>query len=183
MKRELLILVIIILFPIVLAANDSFYFTENTTCSPNWICADWSPCLGNNQVRTCYDNNTCGDQTNKPAETRACGTTCTPSWECEEWQPIECKNTTTQTRNCVDTNYCNLPNNKPAEIQTCELKSDFSWIIIFIIVIVAILILGTLILLYKKLRTKKSENKNQVESKLPKSMDETYSNTPKGLDE
>ena len=151
MKKEFLILFFLALLPLVLGANGTnFYFADDTTCAPNWICADWSPCLGNNQVRTCYDNNTCGNTTNKPTETRTCGTTCTPNWECDEWQPANCENTITQARNCIDKNYCNIPNGKPTEVQTCTIKSNFSWITIFIIMTIIIII----IIFYKKSRNK-----------------------------
>lgn len=190
-KRELIFILtlsIIILLNLVSGA---------TTCTENWQCSDWSPCLGNQQVRSCIDFNVCGTQLNKPEEQRACGTTCIPNWECDSWQPGVCENVTTQTRTCQDTNFCDTQDSKPAEVRECKIASDFSWLVTFIIIVIAIMIVGTLVLILKKLKTGKTEfqpltqvsnknNQKKGDSKKksnPKNMDETYSNTPEGLDE
>ena len=41
-------------------------------CTTNWTCTEWSACSGSVQTRTCSDANTCGINSNRPAESQAC---------------------------------------------------------------------------------------------------------------
>jgi hypothetical protein len=43
-------------------------------CTPSWTCSSWSTCSNNQQARTCWDPNSCGVTTDKPATTQTCGT-------------------------------------------------------------------------------------------------------------
>ena len=43
-----------------------------TVCNPDWHCTEWSFCVLGNRTRVCSDNNFCGDDTMKPAETEGC---------------------------------------------------------------------------------------------------------------
>ena len=45
-----------------------------TSCTENWTCTAWSTCSGGTQTRTCTDQNNCGTEINKPAESRSCST-------------------------------------------------------------------------------------------------------------
>ncbi len=46
-------------------------------CTEDWTCTSWSTCNSNSQqTRTCTDNNKCGTEEYKPAETRGCTPTC-----------------------------------------------------------------------------------------------------------
>jgi hypothetical protein len=42
------------------------------SCSPNWVCSDWSACASGQQTRTCTDSNSCGTTAGKPAVTHGC---------------------------------------------------------------------------------------------------------------
>jgi hypothetical protein len=60
------------------ADADSICFTgqigaySTGTCTPNWVCTDWSACTNSQQSRTCTDASNCGTPSGKPAESQAC---------------------------------------------------------------------------------------------------------------
>lgn len=41
-------------------------------CEPNWECTEWSQCNVGTQTRSCHDTNTCGTDSGRPDEVRAC---------------------------------------------------------------------------------------------------------------
>ncbi|MCS7106164.1 MAG: PGF-pre-PGF domain-containing protein [Candidatus Aenigmarchaeota archaeon] len=43
-----------------------------TPCVEDWVCTEWSDCIGGKQTRVCTDRNRCGTVTNKPEEEREC---------------------------------------------------------------------------------------------------------------
>jgi PGF-pre-PGF domain-containing protein len=43
-----------------------------TPCIEDWICTEWSECIGGKQTRICKDRNECGTTKNKPEEERSC---------------------------------------------------------------------------------------------------------------
>lgn len=43
-------------------------------CTPDWECSIWSECVDDMQTRECYDNNICGTEEGKPAESQDCVT-------------------------------------------------------------------------------------------------------------
>jgi hypothetical protein len=45
------------------------------SCTPNWTCSDWPVCSNSLQSRTCSDQNSCGTDTGRPSESRACDST------------------------------------------------------------------------------------------------------------
>ncbi|MDD5192599.1 MAG: hypothetical protein PHH54_02395 [Candidatus Nanoarchaeia archaeon] len=72
------------------------------SCITNWKCDLWSSCAGGEQIRTCYDDNSCGTSAGKPDETKKCGVDeesketnlpvietaggmCVSDWECDNW--------------------------------------------------------------------------------------------------
>lgn len=87
-------------------------------CVEDWICTEWSDCVGGLQTRECKDNNNCGTTNNKPDEIKKC--VCTESWTCTEWG--YCVDGQ-QTRTCTDQNNCGTTYNKPVEIQACSAVS------------------------------------------------------------
>lgn len=42
-------------------------------CKENWVCGNWSDCIGNNQRRLCEDMNKCGPENDKPITYLECG--------------------------------------------------------------------------------------------------------------
>ncbi len=44
-------------------------------CNPDWKCSGWSECSGGVMTRTCFDDNFCEIEYNKPHETTACDIT------------------------------------------------------------------------------------------------------------
>jgi len=59
-----------------------------TTCTESWECTEWSECIDGKMTRTCTDTNSCGTETDKPAETQVCT---------EESQPQETLDETPKT--------------------------------------------------------------------------------------
>ncbi|MEI8229859.1 MAG: hypothetical protein WCG83_01845 [Candidatus Peregrinibacteria bacterium] len=93
------------------------------TCTPFWVCSSWNGCppgysFDPNQMksRTCYDNNHCGDTTNKPVESQSCAANCTPYWQCYAWGICTAG---LQTRLCGDLNNCGVANGQPPWSQSC----------------------------------------------------------------
>lgn len=52
--------------------NLNFTLTKAGSCVENWTCTSWSSCSGGVQTRTCTDQNSCGTELNKPAESQSC---------------------------------------------------------------------------------------------------------------
>lgn len=132
-------------------------------CIPNWQCTNWSDCIGNKQIRSCIDLNTCADFTGKPTEEKICGTVCNPNWQCTEWIPEVCPKNKLQSRNCTDIKNCGTNKGKPIETKICNYKQDLSWIFKLIIIIIVFLIIinvSLIISLFKKPTIKKKRIKN-----------------------
>jgi len=90
--------------------------TEETICTPNWSCGEWSQCVNGQQTNSCIDNNQC--ITVNRTETQTCTLSCTPNWSCGEWS--QCLNNQ-QARSCTDLSTCNLEaNNNRTETQACS---------------------------------------------------------------
>ena len=45
---------------------------EAQTCTENWICENWGPCINGLRIRNCYDQNNCGTAHNKPSTSQTC---------------------------------------------------------------------------------------------------------------
>jgi len=46
--------------------------TGNEYCATLWECTEWSSCIGNQKIRTCYDLHLCGTEEGKPFEMTSC---------------------------------------------------------------------------------------------------------------
>jgi len=92
----------------------------SATCTPLWICSEWSSGCNDQQMqaRTCSDTKYCNNLTDNPTETRSCTTqtlqnqnqsqvtqTCVPNPICNDWS--ECDEGM-QTRTCLDQSHCGL---------------------------------------------------------------------------
>lgn len=55
------------------ASTDQTFTTA--TCTENWTCLEWGPCVGGQQTRSCSDSNLCGTTNNRPPLTQACDST------------------------------------------------------------------------------------------------------------
>ncbi|MBT7241552.1 MAG: hypothetical protein HN878_03615 [Candidatus Diapherotrites archaeon] len=105
---------------------------NNSACTENWNCTNWSNCDNNNQTRTCTELNQCGTDTNKPIENQTCLSTpetCTENWTCTNWS--ECINELQQ-RTCQVVKDCPDINNQPAIQQSCstpQINIDEEWTI------------------------------------------------------
>ena len=141
-----MILLFLFLIPLIQSAEN---------CTQDWQCSEWSLCFDNIKIRTCYDLNLCGTNLNKPIERQSCGSNCVPNWQCTEWSPGECDERGLQTKNCTDTNSCNSLEGKPEEAKSCQFKEDFSWIFIFVVAILLILIFGAIWILIKRTRERR----------------------------
>lgn len=90
------------------------------SCVKDWQCFDWSRVctIDGLQVRSCWDNNNCGDLSGKPSTSQNCEVvnSCTENWQCSAWS--NCVNNS-QTRACNDLNNCGTVNSKPAITQSC----------------------------------------------------------------
>ena len=41
-------------------------------CIENWSCSDWGECKNSTQARSCFDNNSCKNESTRPAESQSC---------------------------------------------------------------------------------------------------------------
>jgi len=46
--------------------------SEETVCTPNWKCGNWSECLNNSQTRSCSDDNSCNSEEGMPEASQSC---------------------------------------------------------------------------------------------------------------
>lgn len=88
---------------------------KEEACVENWVCANWSSCINNQETRTCTDANNCGTTAKKPMITQNC-TACTESWTCTDWSVC---NNNQETRTCTDAKNCGTTVNKPVESRSC----------------------------------------------------------------
>lgn len=71
------------------------------TCTPSWICGNWTSCSSGTQTRACTDSNTCGSQEGIPATTQSCtycgDSTCDNNEDCDSCSSDcgECEEETT----------------------------------------------------------------------------------------
>ncbi len=130
MKRELIFTIIVLFLVSVFSitgfviANNETNQTNNqgneTNCTENWSCTNWSDCVNENQTRICTDINDCNTTDEKPEESQSCTTgECMENWSCTKWS--NCINYT-QTRTCTDLNSCGATDEKPKEIKKCKLR-------------------------------------------------------------
>jgi hypothetical protein len=122
-------------------AHDSTITVTACPCVEDWECTDYGDCIDSLRTRVCTDNNYCGTEDDKPAESESCTvgdngdggdggggssgsclgcsntTACVPSWICSVWS--ECASTGTRTRTCSDIKNCNSTANKPATSEAC----------------------------------------------------------------
>lgn len=90
----------------------------NPPCTPAWLCSDWSACPSGTQTRICTDQNSCGTNNGRPAESQSCTPPpCTENWSCGTWSA--CANSS-QSRTCTDMNACGTTTNRPALAQSCD---------------------------------------------------------------
>ena len=162
----LLAIVLIFAFVFLIPSDIQSIFTgkaivNNTICTPQWSCTAWSPCLGDSQIRSCVDVNSCGNQTNKPLEALTCGV-CEPNWQCGEWEPEECPETEIQKKECKDLNNCGTIRLKPADTKSCTYFKNFGWIYWFIIMLQLLMILLVILLIIKKFDDLNNPDRNLI---------------------
>ncbi len=93
------------------------FLAQGTTpppCTPDWRCTDWGQCSGGTQTRTCTDQNSCGTNNGRPAESQSC--VCQENWSCGAWSA--CVNDQ-QSRACTDLNSCGTTTLRPPLTQSC----------------------------------------------------------------
>ena len=88
-----------------------------TTCTPDWECDQWGPCVDDSQVRECSDNNNCNKDTNKPVEEQECQTIDVegPITICE-FGSFVCRDS--------DLYKCNIEQTEWDFVKTCSLGCD-----------------------------------------------------------
>ena len=99
---------------------------NETGCTEDWSCDDWTTCADDLQSRTCTDANSCETEESKPDESQACVVeetneteTCVEDWSCDEW--TDCAEEL-QSRTCTDANECETEESKPDESQACVVE-------------------------------------------------------------
>ncbi len=93
------------------------FLAQGTTpppCTPDWRCTDWNQCTAGSQTRTCTDQNSCGTEQGRPAESQAC--TCQENWSCGAWSTCVDDQ---QSRTCTDQNSCGTTTTRPPLTQSC----------------------------------------------------------------
>jgi len=154
MKKKIFFIFIIILF--LLVCLNVVCAAENN-CTQNWQCTIWSACVGEIQIRSCIDSNSCGNNSAKPVENQSCYQ-CTPNWQCTEWDPEICPENSRQTKICTDANNCETTKNKPPEVKLCTFEDDYTWLVYVIMAILIFLILIVLMMILKILKTQSNES-------------------------
>ena len=136
-----------------------YFVSANGNCTVNWECTNWSECLGNTQIRSCIDTNSCGNDSTKPFENQSCVIipSCTPDWDCTDWDPKKCPKNRIQERNCTNTNDCESAT--PPEIKLCTYQSDFSWLFKIIVGIIILTIVFIARLIIKLVKNKQNTAK------------------------
>jgi len=154
MKKKVFFIFIILLFLLVCL---NIICAEENNCTPNWQCTNWSDCVGEIQIRSCIDPNSCENDSAKPVENQPCSQ-CIPNWQCTEWSPEKCPKNNRQTKTCTDINNCGITKNKPPEIKLCTFEEDYAWLVYVIIIILILLILIILMIILKILKTQSKES-------------------------
>ncbi|MBI4093151.1 MAG: hypothetical protein HY420_04475 [Candidatus Kerfeldbacteria bacterium] len=90
---------------------------QAASCTEDWSCGPWSPCVNSLQSRSCVDVNNCGTTASQPALTQSCVSPCIENWTCTAWSA--CSNDQ-QTRTCTDTNSCGTTVSQPPASQSCS---------------------------------------------------------------
>jgi len=139
-----------------------------SSCVPSWFCSNWTLCENDNQIRECFDNNSCNTTSAKPSEFQSCTVTsdivCNPIWECSDWSPEVCPEDEERTRVCSDKNNCYVISGKPDEKEVCifyEQESNSG--IIIIVIILLIILAGGAWLYYTRFVKPKKYKENPVQ--------------------
>lgn len=132
------------------------FVSANGVCIPNWLCTDWSECIGATQMRSCIDANSCENNTVRPSESQLCGSLCDPNWDCTDWEPENCPKNKIQERICNDLNNCESKR-RPAETKLCTYEPIFSWFFIIIVGMIILMIIVDFIVIIKLFKKDKSQ--------------------------
>ncbi len=133
------------------------------TCTSLWNWSEWSVCTGGLQIRSVWDENSCGNNTGKPIMNQSCSGTdgCISDWSCDAWSPADCPQNGIQKRTCTDNNQCDIGSLTKSETQSCisesKSRASFNWIFILSILFVVGIILGLILFLLKTAKKKEDE--------------------------
>jgi len=137
---------------------------QGAGCTPSWNCTWAGVCLNGIESGLCVDNNFCGTEFGKPAETRSC-VECVPDWLCTAWGPADCKSDEQQTRSCTDQSSCGVTTGKPLESRDCPTPEEppikTSTIIL---IVIALLVIGVIVAMIMYFLNKKAEEKGPAPS-------------------
>ena len=129
---------------------------EETSCSLNWTCTNWSACANEQKVRVCSDSEKCGKTAGKPHEIESCS--CTENWICDEFNNINENGNRCGVRNCIDNNSCGTYDTKPDTELDCVGKKlpdsdNVFWKVLIIVISISIIIV--VVLIYMRLNKNK----------------------------
>ncbi|RMD66055.1 hypothetical protein D6817_04935 [Candidatus Pacearchaeota archaeon] len=140
--------------------RESTYGMSQNTCSPKWVCTNWTECIDGTRRRVCIDMKGCGTTEGKPAEVENC-TQCTPDWQCDPWLPVECPPSGNQTQRCVDANQCNPENSTRIDVRQCEYQGNRT--IYILLALIAFVAAGISIIIILELLSRESEEGKRQE--------------------
>jgi len=129
--------------------------SSSSSCTPNWSCSKWSPCINNLQTRTCNDLNKCGTTNNRPVLSQNCTQT-------QEQHKTE--NTPTTPSKSIGSNK--TTNNQEDKTAKTPIGPTGLFLGIntqtWLGIIIGIIIIGLIVyILRKKKQTKKSNHKRK----------------------
>lgn len=130
-------------------------------CTSLWNWSEWSGCIGGLQIRSVWDEHSCGNEVGKPLINQSCSGVegCISNWNCDDWNPVDCPINGIQKRTCTDDNSCDTNKLTKSETQSCIAKKEinFDWVFILIILVIVGLILGIILFLLKIAKKKEDE--------------------------
>lgn len=100
-------------------SGSNYNYNYNYSCSVNWSCGSWGSCSNGLRYRSCWDQNYCNTNYNRPVESESCS--CTESWSCGSWNSCAYGK---QYRSCWDVNNCGTNYNRPIESRTCSICTE-----------------------------------------------------------
>jgi len=152
-------------------------YIENRSCSlsscvPLWNWTNWTECLGNFKLRSVWDENNCGNDTNQPSTNISCIVEeCLQNWNCTDWTPLTCPQDEIQKRDCNDINKCSINELIRTETKNCGdlsvKENNFVFIVVMFVVVILILgIIGLVIFLLTR-KDDSEENSLNISSSTP----------------
>jgi len=144
-------------------------------CIPDWNCTDWSNVAGNCGTRICFDENSCGASSGKPAESKDCSRdnsycgdgVCNKIYELcgnSDKSPecnSDCEKCEIALKNCGN-GICDAEENSYTCLEDCKSPKSKKWIFV-VLIILLVMGIGVLIFFIIK-KIKKNKKKKLIDA-------------------